>query len=277
MVLEPSQASPPASWGEDSQCSPEPGATQLLPLNATLSPLGQPGLCLSCSAPPKAVHVSFIMFWCLGKPRLADWKATLSLSSQGQEYSQGAAQAGEATELLKLCKDMNICQQQDEVLSTEMSLQGDKGTDPLLAGAGLGPQGCSGHCGGSFEGTGGWGTHPKEMPTASSPMWSSEMGTPAPLTVHTMSWVCLWKGCKFQSTSFAIFPSPVSASLQLQEVGNAQRSQSPLYRAQPWPSSGACHHLGSAGNKQTPGEAPAAPFPGILAPPAPPNTGMVSA
>lgn len=49
----PARVPPPASWGEGTQSSTESGATQLLHLNATLSPLGQTGLFLSCSAPPK--------------------------------------------------------------------------------------------------------------------------------------------------------------------------------------------------------------------------------
>lgn len=134
--------------------------------------------------------------------------------------------------------------------------------------------------GGSCEGTGGWGTQPKEMSAASSQGWVSDgnccvfvhpsLGKQCPAFVSGRV-----ASSRAPHLSLTPFPSLVSASLQLQEAGNAQRSPFPLDRAQPWhlcptvvPVTtwallGTDRHLeGSCG-----------PFAGSLAPPAPPNRG----
>lgn len=74
--------------------------------------------------------------------------------------------------------------------------------------AGLGYQGCSGHCGDSCEGTeAGAHTHRCLLPPHKGGFQKWEfLHVSAPITVKTVSWFCLWKACKFQSTSFVIDP-----------------------------------------------------------------------
>lgn len=151
----------------------------------TTGPAWPLSLLLSSSqAPSKAVHISFIMFgvfeshiWQIGKA------PSVFCPPKVRSIHGGAAQTGETLELLKLCKFLNISQQQGEVLSTVSPLQGDRSP------SGWGRAGMSGILWAPWwllEGTGGWSTHPKEIPSASSQQQGSEMGTPAPSTEHSV-------------------------------------------------------------------------------------------
>lgn len=100
--------------------------------------------------------------------------------------------------------------------------------------------------------------------------------------MKTVSWFCLWKDCKFQSTSFVIDPFflPLfqfhccSKWLEMpRDLTGPLTVHSSGTSAQQW----CLSPPELCWDRQTPGEAPVVPFPGSLAPPTPLNSGMVSA